>query len=188
MSDRESGPEWVSSSTPYLAPREENAPDPWQQEAASAGGVGGQKLLGAGPRVPPERVARLLRLESGAAAVLRRRLITLDDAPVEVSESWYPLEIAGGTSLAAANPIKGGSLRALADLGFVAARHVEEVAVVDTPEEFRTLLPGAVVLELTRVSYTATGVPFEVAVMFMAREMAPGVPRRLRYEFATPQG
>jgi DNA-binding GntR family transcriptional regulator len=173
----------VSSSTPYLAPRDAAAPDPWKQEAERAGRVGGHRLLGAGPQVPPERVARLLGIEPEAAAVLRRRLVTLDEAPVEVSDSWYPMEIAGGTSLAAPQPIKGGALRALADLGYVAARHVEEVAVVDTPEAFRTLLPDSVVLELTRVSYTGTGVPIEVGVMLMTREMAPGVPRRLRYEF-----
>jgi DNA-binding GntR family transcriptional regulator len=175
--------EWVSSSAPYLAPRDASAPDPWRAEAERAGRVGGHRLLGAGPQLPPERVARLLGIEPAAAAVLRRRLVTLDEAPVEVSDSWYPLEVAGGTSLAARRPLRGGALRALADLGYLAARHVEEVAVIDTPEAFRTLLPDSVVLELTRVSYTATGVPFEVAVMLMTREMAPGVPRRLRYEF-----
>lgn len=134
--------------------------------------------------MPPERVAQLLGIEPGAAAVLRRRLVTLDDAPVEVSDSWYPLEIAGGTALAEERPIKGGARRALTELGFVAARHVEEVAVVDTPDAVRALLPDPVVIELTRVSYTGTGVPCEVAVMLMTRQMAPGVPRRLRYEFA----
>jgi DNA-binding GntR family transcriptional regulator len=173
--------EWVSSSAAYLAPR--GAGDAWREEAERAGRVGGQRLLGAGAQVPPERVARLLGVEAGAAAVLRRRLITLDEAPVEVSDSWYPLELAGGTALAVERPIKGGSLRALADLGFVASRHVEEVTVVDTPQDLRALLPDAVVLELIRVSYTGTGVPFEVAVMHMTREMAPGTPRRLRYEF-----
>ena len=182
--ERGPGPEWVSSSAPYLAPRDAAAPDPWRQEAQRAGRVGGHRLLGAGPQVPPERVARLLGIEPGAAAVLRRRLVTLDDAPVEISDSWYPLEIAGGTGLAAARPIRGGALRALADLGFVAARHVEEVAVVDLPEALRALLPEHVVIELTRVGYTATGVPIEVAVMLMAREPVPGVPRRLRYEFS----
>jgi hypothetical protein len=38
------------------------------------------------------------------------------------------------------------------------------------------------VLELIRTSYTAADEPFEVAVMMMSREMAPGVVRRLRYE------
>jgi DNA-binding GntR family transcriptional regulator len=178
---------WVSSSAAYLAPRDADAPDPWRAEAEQAGRVGGSRLIGAGPQLPSERVARLLRIEPGSAAVLRRRLVTLDDAPVEVSDSWYPLDIAGGTALAEERPIKGGALRALTDLGYVADRHVEEVAVVDTPEAFRSLLPDPVVLELTRVSLTATGVPFEVAVMLMTREMAPGVPRRLRYEFG-PRG
>ncbi len=63
----------------------------------------------------------------------------------------------------------------------MAARHAEEVAVVDTPDEFREVLGDTPVIELTRTSYTEADVPFEVAVMLMSRNMAPGVPRRLRY-------
>lgn len=177
--------EWTSSSASYIAPRDDSAPDPWQQEAERNGRVGRHRLIAVGQQVPAERVARLLGIEAGAPAMLRRRLVTLDDAPVEISDSWYPLEIAEATALAADAPIKGGASKALADLGFLAARHIEQVAVVDVPEDLRDLLPETVALELTRVSYTATGVPFEAAVMLMSREMAPGVPRRLLYEFAS---
>jgi GntR family transcriptional regulator len=178
--------EWVSSSQSYLSPRDAASPDPWQQEAAGAGRVGAHRLILVGMHVPPARVSGLLGIAEGTAAVLRRRLVTLDGVPVEVSDSWYPAAIAEGTALAADRPVEGGAVRALAELGHVAARHVEEVAVVDTPAELRDVLVDSPVIELTRTSYSAGDVPFETAVMLMSRDMAPDVPRRLRYEFRTP--
>lgn len=178
-------PEWISSSQPYLAPRDGASPDPWQAEAARAGRVGAHRLILVEHQAPPERVSTLLGIDPGAAAVLRRRLVTLDANPVEISDSWYPSAIADGTPLAEPRPIKGGALRALADLGYTATRHVEELAVVDTPPPLRDLLPDSPVIELTRTSYTADGVPFETAVMLMTRDLAPDTPRRLRYELRT---
>jgi DNA-binding GntR family transcriptional regulator len=124
----------------------------------------------------------LLGIDSQDEAIVRRRLVTLDELPVEVSDSWYPLPVADGTALAESAAIRGGAVKALTDLGYEAARHVEEVAVVDVPQELLTLLPQTVALELTRVGYTASEMPFEVAHMVMSRELAPGIPRRLRYE------
>lgn len=177
--------EWVTSSVPYLAPRDGSAGDPWKEEAARAGRVGGHRLVLVETRTPPERVSALLGGAPGTAAVLRRRIVTLDDVPVEVSDSWYPASIAAGTALAEQRPIKGGALRTLAELGYVGARHVEEVAVIDTPPALLELLRDTPVIELTRVSYAESDVPFEVAVMVMVREMGPGMPRRLRYEMRT---
>lgn len=174
--------EWISSSAQYLAPREPGMPDAWRQEAAQHGRVGAHRLIAVERQVPPPRVALLLGLEPERPAVVRRRLVTLDELPVEVSDSWYPPAIAEGTVLAEPRAIRGGAVKALAELGYEAARHVEEVAVVDMPEELLTLLPETVALELTRVSYTAAGLPFEVAHMVMSRELSPGVARRLHYE------
>ncbi|HWG24659.1 UTRA domain-containing protein [Actinospica sp.] len=174
--------EWITSSQPYLSPRDATSPDPWQAEAARAGHVGGHRLVLVEIQVPPARVSALLGADPGSEAVLRRRVVTLDERPVEISDSWYPAAIANGTVLAENRPIKGGALRALADLGYSATRHVEEIAVVDTPPQLRDVLPDSPVIELTRTSYTANDVPFETAVMLMSRDMAPGVPRRFRYE------
>jgi len=176
--------EWVTASTPYLSPRAAGQGDPWALEAAEAGHVGRHKVLSAGTAYPPEHVAALLRAEPGASAVRRRRIVTLDDRPVEIADSWYPIAFAQ-TALAEPKPIKGGALRLLADLGFTAARHIEDVAVISLTGELADLLyspVGEAAMELTRTSFAQDGTPFEVAVMVMSREMEPGLPRRLRYE------
>jgi len=174
--------EWITSSRPYLAPRDPASPDPWQEEAARAGRVGAHRLILVERQTPPARVSLLLGIDPGAPAILRRRVVTLDGKPVEIADSWYPAAIADGTALAENSPIKGGALRALAELGCTASRHIEELAVIDTPLPLRELLQDSPVFELTRTSYTTSEVPFEVAVMLMSRDMAPGVPRRFQYE------
>jgi len=174
--------DWNSSSEPYFKPRDPAAPDPWREEAARVGGVGAHKVILVVRQDPPERVAELLGIGLDQAAILRRRVVTFNDVPVEISDSWYPAHVADGTPLAKDRPIKGGALRALAERGYVAARHVEEVAAVEVPPGLDDWLTQSPVIELTRTSYATDGTPFEVDVMWMSPEMAPGVPRRLRYE------
>ena len=177
--------EWVTTSTPYLAPRAAGEPDPWEEEAARAGLVGRHRLILAEWRPAPSAVASRLGVDQSVPVVLRRRLVTLDEQPVEIADSWYPGSVAGGTALAEQKPIRGGAARLLADLGYVAVRHVEDVGICDPPAEIVPLLGESPVLELTRTSYAESVAPFEVAIMLMSREMAPGRPRRLRYELRT---
>jgi DNA-binding GntR family transcriptional regulator len=174
--------EWITGSTPYLAPRTSGERDAWALEAEAAGFVGRHRLTLVDRLPTPEPVAARLRIDSGALAVMRRRLVTLDHRPVEIAESWYPLPIVEGTALSDDKPIRGGALRLLAELGYTAARHIEDIAVIDPPADAAEVLGTSAVLELIRTSYTAADEPFEVAVMMMSREMAPGVVRRLRYE------
>ncbi len=181
--------EWITASTPYLSPRADGQADPWAREAADAGHVGRHKVISAGSAVAPDLVAALLGVESGSLAVRRRRVVTLDDRPVEIADSWYPASIADGTGLAELKPIKGGALRLLADLGYIAVRHTEDVSAIRLPDELADLLDlpvGETALELVRTSFSGDGTPFEVAVMTMTRNMEPGVPRRLRYELRSP--
>lgn len=174
--------EWITGSTPYLAPRASGERDAWASEAEAAGFVGHHRLALVDRLPAPESVAARLGIDPGAPAVMRRRLVTLDGRPVEIAESWYPLSIADGTALAEGKPIRGGALRLLAELGYTATRHVEDIAVVNPPADAAAVLGTAAALELIRTSYTSIDEPFEVAVMLMTREMAPGVVRRLRYE------
>lgn len=174
--------EWITGSTPYLAPRTSGERDAWALEAEAAGFVGRHRLTLVDRLPAPEAVAARLGIDSGSLAVVRRRVVTADERPVEIADSWYPLPIADGTALAEGKPIRGGALCLLAELGYTATRHIEDIAVIDAPADAAEVLGAATVLELIRTSYTAADEPFEVAVMLMSREIAPGVVRRLRYE------
>ncbi|MEU8469563.1 UTRA domain-containing protein [Streptomyces sp. NPDC029006] len=164
---------WVSDSTPYLRPRAGNSSNAWTEEAARRGHAGGQRALEVATVDPTDKVRDALGLAAGERAVVRRRLILLDDEPVELSDSFYPAAIAAGTRLADPRKIPGGAVRFLADLGFVGEEHVEQVsAAVATSAEadLLALAPGSAVLKLLRVSLTAEGAPFEVSIMTMPPE------------------
>ncbi|TYB49450.1 GntR family transcriptional regulator [Actinomadura chibensis] len=170
---------WVVSSLPYLSPRREGEVDAWTEEAAQAGRVGTQRLREVTTEVPPPNVASALGLPAGRPAVVRRRTMLLDGRPVELTDSWYPVEIADGTALAAMGKIKGGAVTLLANLGHSVHEAREDIAFRNaTADEAAELnLPaGTPVIVLSRTCLDAEGVVFEVSVMVMVAEG-----RRLRY-------
>jgi GntR family transcriptional regulator len=83
--------------------------------------------------VPPADVVDGLRLEPGATAIVRTRILFHDDQPVELSASYYPTEIAAGSGLAKPGKIRGGAPRALADLGFPQRSFVDRFRLVLRP-------------------------------------------------------
>lgn len=164
---------WVSESAPYLRPRDGMTSSAWTEEAGRRGHRGGQQTLEVTTVYPSDEVREALRLAEGAEVVVRRRLILLDDEPVELTDSFYPADLAAGTRLADPRKIPGGAVRLLADLGFVGEEHVEQVnaALATSAEaELLALAPGSAVLKLLRVSMTAEGTPFEVSIMTMPPE------------------
>jgi DNA-binding GntR family transcriptional regulator len=178
-------PDWVVTSTPYLAPRLPGTGDAWSAEAASTDRVGTQTLLEVGERLPPFNVADRLDIRYSELAVVRRRLILLDGAPVELADSWYPLSVAAGTRLAENRKIPGGAVTYLAGLGYAARRSIEDVgAPVASADqsEMLGLPPGSRLLELVRTSLAADGSPFEVTLMAMNPEPQGKDLRRIRYE------
>jgi len=74
------------------------------------------RLLTVETVVPPSDIADGLRLESGATAVVRTRVLFHDNQPVELAASYYPAEIATSSSLAKPAKIRGGAPEVLADL------------------------------------------------------------------------
>jgi DNA-binding GntR family transcriptional regulator len=170
---------WIVDSLPYLSPRQDGRADAWSEEAARAGSVGTQRIREVVTDVPPADVATALRLRSGASAVVRRRMMLLDDQPVELTDSWYPDEIAAGTALADPRKIKGGAVTLLSSLGYVVHEAREDIvfrgATVSEAGELG-LQAGTPVIVLARTCLTAGGVPFEVSVMVMVAEG-----RHLRY-------
>ncbi|MFD3957632.1 MULTISPECIES: GntR family transcriptional regulator [Streptomyces] len=170
--------EMVGASARYLAP---SAPgDVWAAEAAAAGRRGTQKVVRAGEVAAPDRVADLLGVERGGQVVERRRIMYLDGEPCELTDTYYPVEIARGTGLATASKIRGGAVRLLAELGHVGARAQEDVVARMPTESERVALSlkgGEPVLELTRLTLDVADRPIQADVMVM-----PPRGQRLRYE------
>lgn len=145
---------------PYFTPPEPGQPDAW-----TASG-GGQQLLEVGIVPAPDEVRVALGLEGGAEVVRRVRLILRDGEPIEVAVSYWPAAWAAPTGLAEAKPVKGGTIRLLADLGWLAddtqddvsAKIADGVSVPQAPA-------GAALLVIRRTMFTADRVPFEYAVM-----------------------
>lgn len=166
---------WVGEAQPYLAPRGAGEQDAWSTEAAAHGRRGGQRLLAVEEVDPPSPVRDFFRTEPGEAVVVRRRLILLDDEPVELADSYYPARIARGTRLAEHGKIPGGAVTLLATLGFTPEDDpLEDVhATTATTSQCAALdlPPGAPVLVLTRFTTSTTGEPMEVSVMTMTRHL-----------------
>jgi GntR family transcriptional regulator len=175
---------WVSESTPYIQPRTSGTHDAWTEEAGRHGHRGGQKTLEVATIDAPAEVRDALQLAAGEQVVVRRRLILLDEQPVEVSDSYYPASIAQGTRLADPRKIPGGAVSLLAELGYVAAETVETVSASVAPVAAAALLhlqPGSAVLRLQRVNVTGEGRRFEAAIMTMPSE------RHLTYRKQAPR-
>jgi GntR family transcriptional regulator len=175
MSEQES-----TSSTPYVTPQQGDA---WAADAASRGKSGTQRLLDVQTCEPPSEVRRALGMQSGDQAVVRRRLILLDDQPVELADSYYPAGIAAGTALAKSKKLRGGAVTLLADLGHPTKEMVEEItARLPSPDEVALLEIGRhePLIILTRLSRDATGTPVEYAVNRMVAAMTPPLTYRTR--------
>jgi GntR family transcriptional regulator len=126
------------------------------------------QLLAVDTTIPPADIIDGLRLEPGASAVVRTRILFHDEKPVELSTSYYPVEVAAGSSLARTAKIRGGAPQVLADLGFPQRSFVDRVSArPPTVEEAETLdLPDATpVIRQLRVIYSDDERPVEASVL-----------------------
>ncbi|MPY53698.1 GntR family transcriptional regulator [Streptomyces acidicola] len=175
-----SASKWVSTSMPYLTPREKGQGDAWSADAAAQGRRGSQRIVHAGEVPAPTEVARVLEVPVGEPVVVRQRLILLDDEPNELTDTYYPIGIARGTGLAGTAKIPGGAVTLLARLGHVGALVREDVTAGMPDEEERKALrtaPGEPVLRLTRLTLDRDDRPIQVDRMVM-----PALRQQLRYE------
>lgn len=164
---------WRSSSLPYVLPSPEGQPDAWSQVS------GTQELLDVSEATPPAAVASALWLTDGELVVLRRRRMRADGVAVELTDSYYPADIARGTQLAEHRKIRGGAPTLLAGLGHPPGRIEEEVEVrLATAAECAALEApaGEPVMVLSRTTVSRNDRPVEVSRMVMR----PG--SRLHYE------
>jgi DNA-binding GntR family transcriptional regulator len=158
---------WVSRSTAYVTP---GSGDAWLAEASERGAKGAQRLREVTEVAPPPGVAEALGIPEGEPVVVRRRLMSLDGRPVELTDSYYPLSVARGTRLAEARKIPGGAITLLAEFGHVPHHVSEEIAARPASAEECLLLDltdGEWVMVLSRVVSTADRTPVEASVMTM---------------------
>lgn len=168
----------------YMAPAGPGEPYRWLTEAAKSGGEARSTLLGVTESAPPADVAAALRLADGGTALLRRQVLTIEDEPVELVHSYYPLDIARGTALMESRRIKGGTPTLLSELGYPPRLSVDRISArVPTQEQYEALrLPGDLpVLRTLRVVHSDGERPIEATVMAKAGHLY-----ELRYEF-TPE-
>jgi DNA-binding GntR family transcriptional regulator len=169
--------QWTGASAPYIHP---NQGDAWGKEGAAQGRTGTQRILFAGEAPAPDEVASALGVQLGQTVILRRRLILLDDIPVELADSYWPLAVAAGTALASPGKVKGGAPTLLAELGCKPAAVMENVRTRPaTPEEREALAmedSGEWVLTLRRTVTNASNRPYEVFI-----SVAPGHVGQLNY-------
>ncbi|MEW9553768.1 GntR family transcriptional regulator [Nonomuraea sp. NPDC050783] len=128
----------------------------------------GYELLQVGETTPPHDVAAALATPDGESVILRHRLMLHDGEPVELSWSYYPLDIAAGSPLGGCGKIPGGAPRALADLGFPERRFEDRISVRQpTVDEAEGLdLPADVpVFRQFRVVYSDSQRPVEVSIL-----------------------
>lgn len=115
-------------------------------------------------------VAELFAVPVGTPVQIRRRLMRRDGEPAEIVSSFYPVDIARGTELAADRPLKGGSPAALQRLGYECARAPEWVHTRLPLRSERQLLQMPSenpVLRLLRAVRVADGATIEVIEMIM---------------------
>ena len=102
-------------------------------------------------------VAERLALEEGEAVVVRRLTRFVDGEPWSVQSSSYPMDIAQECGLMVPHDIPRGTIRVMAEHGYLEVGHHDEVtARMPTPDELRTLELGSGVpmLVYVRTAYT----------------------------------
>lgn len=165
----------------YMAPAGPGEPYRWLTEAAKAGSRAHSTLLDVAECEPPADVAEALRLPKRGTALLRHQLLLVDDEPVELVASYYPLDIVLGTAMTARRKIPGGTPTLLTELGYPPRLSVDRVSArVPTQVQYQALrLPGVLpVLRTLRVVYSDDERPIEASVMVKAGHLY-----ELQYEF-----
>ncbi|MFI7222487.1 GntR family transcriptional regulator [Nonomuraea angiospora] len=126
------------------------------------------ELLDVGEVQPPNDVAAAFAMPPGGSVIMRHRLLLHDGEPVELSWSYYPVDIAAGSPLASRKKIRGGAPQVLADLGFPERYFDDRISVRQpTVNEVEGLdLPADVpVFRQFRAVYSDFQRPVEISIL-----------------------
>jgi GntR family transcriptional regulator len=162
---------WVLVSGSYLPTPPPGATDRWTSEAADQGLTGTQEIVRVEEVTPPPEAAKALGLADGTRVILRQRVMLISDEPVELVESYYPLELAAGTALTEPRKIKGGARTLLARRGYPSRESIELISTrMPSPDEAiaLNLAEGVPVIRTLRTILSDNERPIEVTLMVMA--------------------
>jgi GntR family transcriptional regulator len=144
-----------------------------------------RRMLEVGTTEAPADIAAWLRVKADEPVVVRRRLQLVNDQPVVLSASYFPLWLAQGTRLELPEPLSEGPDTAIENLGHRFAHVVEVVSArMPTPEEAQVLRlgPGSPVVRLLHIDYDADDRPLQVA-----DDLYVGDRHELLFEWTEPE-
>jgi GntR family transcriptional regulator len=146
-----------SESTARVAERHTRGVDAWVADAADQDREAGQLISVALDQAAPE-VASRLEIPDGELVVVRRRLRTIDAAPHNLNDTYYPREIAEGTPIMHPADVVQGTIALMRELGYQQVQYRDDLETrMPAPEEAERLQipPGVPVLVQYRTGYTA---------------------------------
>ncbi|WP_230885254.1 UTRA domain-containing protein [Planomonospora sp. ID82291] len=136
------------------------------------------RALGREPRIetsieriaPPAPVAEILGVSTDEVTVVRARRMGADDFPVQIADSYIPVDIAEGTALEQPDSGPGGIISRFRELGYAQVRITERISVrPPTAEEaaFLKMTEDQRVYEITHIGRTEDGRAVEVCLHVM---------------------
>lgn len=168
-----------SESTDRVTERRAKGVDAWVADAADQGRRAGQIISVALDEAAAE-VASRLEVPDGELVVVRRRMRTIDGAPHNLNDTYYPRSVAEGSAIMHPADVPQGTIALMRDMGYVQVQYRDDLETrMPTPEEAERLQipPGVPVLVQYRTGYTAEGaVKLTITVW-------PGDRTILRYDF-----
>lgn len=125
-------------------------------------------------------IANRLRMEPGQNVCVRRRVMYADDKPIQLGDSFYPLQLVESSKIMSPADIVEGSDQILEDLGHVPTRYEDEITWrMPTADEATKLHipPGTPVGRVLRVTFDQADEPIEAYQVIL-----PGDKHVLFYE------
>jgi GntR family transcriptional regulator len=165
----------------------------WSSDGQRQGFDASQEIVEVATVAAPGEIAERLGIPAEAPAVVRRRILRADGVPVQLSDSYYPAELADGTELANPGKLRGYTIAALQRLGIDVDRFRDELQMrMPTPQEARALRlgKGVPIVRMLRTTYDTDGRAVEVADQVLAGDrfvLCYDTPARARENAASSQ-
>jgi GntR family transcriptional regulator len=115
-------------------------------------------------------IASRLSINPETDVAVRRRIMYANDEPLQLGDSYYPLEMVRDSKIMNSADVIEGTDQVLEDLGYVPNRYEDEIAFrMPTSEEATQLYlnPSTPVARLVRISFDQHDKPIEVYIVIL---------------------